>query len=89
MRHLGVIGMSIVNRVILPLAHIRRKRLPVVGLLRIVGRAVVFDEVAEPRIGAGGVVRRIGQGEDGLVGAEGKALDLAERGLLQLRGEEF
>ena len=89
MRHLGVIAVSIVNRVCFAFADIRRERFPVVGLLRIVGRAVVFDELAEPRIGAGGVVRRIGQGEDGLVGAEGKALDLAKRRLLQLGGEEL
>ena len=84
-----MVAMSVIDRVVFPFAHIRRKRFPVIGLLRIVGCAVVLDEIAEPRIGASGVKRRIGQGEDGLVGAEGKALDLAERGLLQLRGEEF
>ncbi len=60
MRHLGVEGVGVANRVVLSLAHIRRERLATVGLARVVGLAVVLDEVRDERVREGGVVRRVG-----------------------------
>ena len=42
------------------------------------------DEVGDPRVRAGGVVRWIAQVQDVLVAADGKAFDLAELRVLQL-----
>ena len=77
-RHLGVVGVGVVNRVVLPLAHIRSERLPAVRFVRIVGLAIMLDEIRNERIRAGGVIRRIGQCQDVLVRADGESFDLAE-----------
>ncbi len=37
-----------------------------IGLVWVVGLAVVCHEIRQPRVRAGGVVGRIGQGEDGI-----------------------
>jgi len=42
------------------------------------------DEIGDPRVRAGGVVRRVGERQDVLVRADGEALDLAELGVLEL-----
>ena len=81
MRHLGVVGMRVVDGVVLPLAHIRCKRLAVVvvilGLFRPL-RLPLGDEIGDPRVWAGSVIRRIAQVQNVLVAADGKAFDLAE-----------
>ena len=46
------------------------------------GSAVIPD-LGQERVEAGGVVGRVGQGQDALVLADGKALDGAELGVLQ------
>ena len=64
-RHLGVIGVRVVDRVVLALAYI------------------------DPRVRAGGVVRRIAQIQNVLVAADGKAFDLAKLRVAQSFAEEF
>ena len=86
-RHLGVVGVCVVDGVVLALAHIGGKGLTVVvialGLLGLL-RLPLGDEVGDPRVRAGGVIRRIAQVQDVLVAADGKAFDLAELRVLQL-----
>ncbi|TBV81501.1 MAG: hypothetical protein EYX74_04395 [Desulfobulbaceae bacterium] len=64
MGHLGVIGVRVVDGVVFALAHIGRKWLAVVmialSLLRLL-RLPFSYEVGDPRVRAGGVVRRIAQ----------------------------
>ena len=60
MRDLGVVGVGVVDRVVLALAHIRSERLAAVWPVRVVGLAVMLDEVGNKRIRAGGVIWRIG-----------------------------
>jgi hypothetical protein len=47
-------------------------------LARVVGLAVMLDEVGNERVWAGGVVRRVGERQDVLVRADGEPLDLAK-----------
>jgi hypothetical protein len=55
-----VVGVGVVNRVVLPLAHIRGEWLaPVVVLLGVVGFAELLNELSDERVGAGCVVGRI------------------------------
>ena len=84
-----MVGVGVVDGMILALAHVRRKRFAMVRLLRFVGRTVAFDELAEPRIRAGRVVRWIRQREDVLVLANGKTLDLAELRVFEFLREQF
>jgi len=78
--------------ILLPLAYIGRKRFPVVvvaiGLFRLL-RLPIGDEVGDPRVRAGGVIRRIAQVQDVLVAADGKAFDLAELRVGQKLAELF
>ena len=76
MRHFGVIRMSIVDWVAFPLAHVSRERLSVIRLLRIEGRAIVYDVILDPRVRTGGVIGRVGEREDVLVLPDWKSLDL-------------
>ena len=86
MRHLGVIGVRVVNRVVFPFAHISRKGFTVVvvtfGLFRLLGFPF-SDEVGDPRVRTSCIVRRIAQIQDVLVAANGKAFDLAKLRILQ------
>src|SRR5690606_9972628 len=81
MRHLGVIWVHSVNWVVLTLAHISRKGFPVIviafGLLRLLCLPL-GDEVGNPWVRAGGVVRRIAQLENVLILTDRKTFDLAE-----------
>gem|GEM_PF-5438338 len=63
-RHLGVVGVGIVDRVVLALAYVSGERFAAVWLARVVGLAVLLDEVGNERIRAGGVVRRVGERQD-------------------------
>ena len=85
----GVIGVGVVNGMVLALAHVRRERFAVVGLLRIEGGAEAFDELAESRIRAGGVIGRVGQRENILVLANGETLNLAELRVFEFLREQF
>ena len=77
-RNFRVIAMSIVNRVFLPLTHVRSKRLAMIVVrCFVVGRAVLADEILNEGIRAGGVIRRTGKRNDVLVLADGKAFDMA------------
>ena len=89
MRDFGVVGVGIVDGVILALAHVRRERFPVVGLLRVVRRAVTFDELAQPRIRAGRVVGMVRERENVFVLADGESLDLAELRVFEFLGEQL
>lgn len=54
-RHVGVVGMGVVDGIVLPFAHVRRKRLAVVvALVWFLRLAVEFHEILNERIGAGG-----------------------------------
>ena len=83
-----MIGVCFVNRVSLALADIHSERLPAVRLVRVVGLAVMLDEIGNERVRAGGVVWRIGQRQNVLVRADGESLDLAEFGVLQLLAQD-
>ena len=48
-----------------------------------------LDDLGQEGVGAGGVVGRVGEGQDVLVLADGKALDGAELGVLQLLAQAF
>ena len=88
-RHLGVVAVGLVERIGLADAHIHGERLAMVGLVGIVGLAVLFHELGEERIGAGRVVRRVGQAQDVLVLADGKVVALPQvRELLLQPGKE-
>ena len=89
MRDFGVVRVGIVDGMVFAFAHVRRERLAVVRLLRVVGRAVAFHEISEPGIRARRIIWRIGQGEDVLILADGKTLDLAELGVFQFLREQF
>ena len=79
--------MCLINWIGFSFAHVGRKRLTVVviafGLFRLL-RLPLGDEVGDPRIRTGGVIRRIAQVQDVLIAADGKAFDLAELRVLQL-----
>src|SRR5690625_561470 len=87
MRYLGVVGVRVVNGVVFSLAYIGRKRLTVIvvafGLFRLL-RFPLGDEVGDPRVRTGCVVRRVALVQNVLVAADGKAFDLAELRVLQL-----
>jgi len=56
-RHLGVVGVRVVDGIVPPLAHVCREGLPVVVVrLRIVGLAVVTDELLNKWVGTGRVI---------------------------------
>ena len=78
MRNLGVIGMRPVDSVGFAHGHIDGQRLATVWFTRIVGLAVVFHKLRQPRIGACGVKRRIGHRQDRLVRSLRKPFLLAE-----------
>ena len=63
-RHLGVVGVSCINGIVLPLAHVRRERLLAVRHVRVVWLAVVLDEVRDEGVRARGIVRWIGEVQD-------------------------
>ena len=79
MRHLGVVGVGIVNWIVFSLAHIRCKGLAAVIIcLRIIRLSIVLDEILNEWVRAGGVVRWIRQSQDVLVLTNRKPFDLAE-----------
>ncbi|MBT9153585.1 MAG: hypothetical protein DDT39_00242 [Firmicutes bacterium] len=89
-RHLGVVGVGVVDGVVLALAHIRREWLAAVSVgRRVVGLAVMLHKVPDKRVGAGGVVGRVGQGEDVLVRTDREPFDLAKLRVLQLLTQLF
>ena len=63
-RHLGVVAVRPVERVGLADADVDRERLAAVRLGGVVRPAVPFDELGQERVGAGRVVRRVGQAQD-------------------------
>ena len=78
MRNLCVVAMSHINGIILSLAHIRGKRLPMIVVRRFIIRsAVLGNEIRDERIRARGIIRRTGQGNDVLVLRNGEAFDMA------------
>ena len=89
-RHFCVVGVSIVDRIVLPLAHVSRKWLAsVVVIFRIVGLAIMLNEILDKRIRACCVVRRIGQCQDVFVLANRKAFDLAKLRVFELFTQLF
>ena len=82
-RHLGVVAVRLVDGVGLAYADINRQRLAAVFGARVVWLAVVRHKLRQPRVRAGGVVRRVGHGEDGFVRASRKAFLLAKGRVLQ------
>ncbi len=84
MWHFSMVRVRIVNRIIFPFANIRRKWLAMVGLIGVKRLAIVLDKVLDEGIGAGGVVGRVGQGQDVFILANGEALNFPEFRVLQL-----
>ena len=83
-RHLGVVGVGVVDRIILPFTHVRGEWFAVVGIgSRVIGPTIVLDEILNERIGTSRVIRKVGQCQDSLVFANGKALDFAELRVLE------
>ena len=82
-RNLGVIGVSVVDRIVLPFAYVRGKWFFAVGFSWIVRLPVVLDEILNKWIRAGRVVRRIGQGQDVLVRTNRESFDFAELGIFE------
>ena len=82
-----MVGMGIVNRVVFSFAHVCCKWLPMVLLLGVIRPTIMLDEVGQPRVWAGGVIRGIGEREDILILADREAFDLAEGGVLEFGGE--
>ena len=69
-----MVAVGHVDRVVLPRSHVEGERLAVIGLLRVVGPAVMSDHVLEERVWADGEIRRIREGEDVLDLAQGESL---------------
>ncbi len=60
MWHLGVVGVSVINRIIFPFTDICRKRLTMVFFIRCRFLRFPFcNKIANPRIRAGRVIGRI------------------------------
>ena len=80
-RYLRMVGVRIVDGVVLAFAHVGSKRLaavlPVPGLGWFLGLPLV-DEVGNPRVRTGRVVRWVGQGDDVLIGPNREALHLLQ-----------
>ena len=73
-----VICMSIVNRIILPLAHITGKRLPMIIVCSLViRRPMLLDKIRNKRIRASRVIGRVRKGDDVLVLSDGEAFNMA------------
>ena len=85
MRHLGVVAVRPVEGVGLAGADVDGERLAVIRLFRVVRPAVVVDELGQERVGAGGVVRRVGQPQDVLVCGHGEVGPLPQLGELLLQ----
>ena len=85
MRHLGVVAVRPVERVGLAGGDVDGERLAVVRLVGIVRPAVVLDELGQERVGARGVVRRVGQPQDVLVFRHGEVGPLPQLGELLLQ----
>ena len=86
MRHLGVVGVGVVNRVVFSLAYVSRKGFTVVVVAFWLFRLLGFpfgDEVGDPRVRAGGVVRRITQVQDVVVTTDRKPFDFTELWILK------
>ena len=88
-RHLGVVAVRLVDGVGLAHADINRQRLAAVFQRRVVRRANVRHKLRQPRVRAGGVVRRVGHGENRRVRALRKAFLLAKGRISQLLGQQL
>ena len=89
MRDFGMVRVGGVDGVGFTLAHVRHERFAVVGLLRVVRRAVAFDELTNPRIRASGVVRRVGHRENILVLTDWETFAIAELRVFKFLREQF
>jgi len=84
-----VIAVGHVDRVVLARSHVECERLAVIGLLRVVGPAVMGDHVLEIRVRASGEVGRVRKGEDVLDLAQGKSVILSKARSEQMLPELF
>jgi len=101
--HLGVVRVGVVDGMVLALGDIRRIGLAVVavailsavGLLRqpqllAQGGALGYpalQDLGQKGVGAGGIVRRVRERQDGLIAAQRKALRGPEIGILEILGQ--
>ena len=86
MRHLGVVRVGIVNRVVLAFRDIRGERLAVIfrrerspcscSHRSLFSLLPFLDDLAQEGVGAGGVVGRVGERQDGIILTNGEAFDL-------------
>ena len=72
-----MVGVSIINWVIFPLAHIRRKRFSVVIIrLWVIGLAITPNKILQKRVRARRIVRRVRQRQNILILPNRKPLNL-------------
>ena len=86
MRHLGVVGMGVIDGVVLAFRDIRGERLSVIFgivigdcLIELISRLRLpfLDDLSQEGVGAGSVVGWVGERQDGFVLANREAFDLA------------
>ena len=87
-RHLGVVAVRPVEGVGLADADVDGERLAVVRLVGVVRPALALDELGQERVGARGVVRRVGQPQDVLVFGHGEVRSPPQLGELLLQQRE-
>ncbi|MEI6640151.1 MAG: hypothetical protein WCL46_10555, partial [Chlorobium sp.] len=80
-RHLGVIGVRIVDGIVLAFAHIRSKGFTVIGKTLWFLRLLCFpfsNKISNPWVRTGRIIWRITQLQDIFIGADWKPFDFAE-----------
>jgi len=82
--NLCVVPVRVVNGVVFAFAHIGGKGFTVVRLGGVVGLAVAPDKRLDEGVGAGGVIGRVGQGQDVFILAQREAFNLMKFRVLQL-----
>ena len=86
--HFGMVGMGVVDGIVFALADIGGEGFPMISVgFGVVGFGVVAQPIFEEGVGAGGVIGRVGEGQDRFVGAEGEAFDAAERRVFEFLGK--
>ena len=58
-RHLGVVGVSVVDWIIFSLTHIRSKGLETICHIRVIRLAKVLNEILNKRVRTSGIIRQI------------------------------
>ena len=83
MGRLRMVGMRSVNGIGFPFADIHRKRLAVIGNLRIIRLSIMPNKILKKRVRASRIIRRIGHRQNIFILADGKPLDLPKLRILE------